>query len=59
VQKEYHNKTITHIFGDNARLGCYFLTLCIFGAGLLRDHLYVATFFLFLIFSFSHPAFFS
>jgi phosphatidylethanolamine N-methyltransferase len=52
VQKEYHNKTITHIFGGNARLGCYFLALCIFGTGLLRDHLYVATFFLFFPYSF-------
>jgi phosphatidylethanolamine/phosphatidyl-N-methylethanolamine N-methyltransferase len=42
AQKEYRNRTITRIFGGNAYLGCYFLTVCIFGAGLLRDHLYVA-----------------
>jgi len=42
ARNEYHNKTITHIFGGNARLGCYFLALCIFGAGLLRDHLYLS-----------------
>jgi hypothetical protein len=40
--KEYRNKTITHIFGGNAHLGCYFLAACIFSAGILRDHLYVA-----------------
>jgi hypothetical protein len=38
---EYHNKTITRIFGGNAHLGCYFLTVCIFSAGILRDHLCV------------------
>lgn len=39
--KEYRNKTITHIFGGNPHLGCYFLAACIFSAGILRDHLYV------------------
>lgn len=38
---EYRNKTITRIFGGNARYGCYFLALCIFSAGMLRDSLYV------------------
>jgi phosphatidylethanolamine N-methyltransferase len=47
VQKEYRNKTITRIFGGNAYLGCYFLTACIFSAGMLRDHLYVAPTFFF------------
>jgi phosphatidylethanolamine N-methyltransferase len=45
AQKEYRNKTITHVFGGNARLGCYFFALYIFSAGRLRDHLYVAHFF--------------
>jgi phosphatidylethanolamine N-methyltransferase len=41
-EQEYRNKTITRIFGGNPRLGCYFLTVCIFGAGILRDHLYAS-----------------
>lgn len=49
-QKEYRNKTITRIFGGNARLGCYFFAGCIFFAGRLRDYLYVANFFLYLSF---------
>ncbi|KAI0270394.1 phospholipid methyltransferase [Gloeopeniophorella convolvens] len=40
ARNEYHNKTITRIFGGNPRAGCYFLTVCIFSAGMLRDHLY-------------------
>ncbi|KAI0350927.1 phospholipid methyltransferase [Trametes cingulata] len=40
ARNEYRNKTITSIFGGNARYGCYFLALCIFSAGLLRDSLY-------------------
>ncbi|KAI0776681.1 phospholipid methyltransferase [Trametes elegans] len=40
ARNEYRNKTITRIFGGNARYGCYFLALCIFSAGLLRDSLY-------------------
>jgi phosphatidylethanolamine N-methyltransferase len=40
--EEYRNKTITRIFGGNPRLGCYFLTVCIFSAGIVRDHLYVS-----------------
>ena len=36
---EYRNKTITRIFGGNARYGCYFLALCIFSAGMVRDAL--------------------
>ena len=45
--KEYHNKTVTRIFCGNARLGHYFLTLCIFSAGMLRDHLCVDSSFFF------------
>ncbi|KAI0334216.1 phospholipid methyltransferase [Cubamyces sp. BRFM 1775] len=40
ARNEYRNKTITRIFGGNARYGCYFLALCIFSAGILRDSLY-------------------
>jgi methylene-fatty-acyl-phospholipid synthase len=40
ARNEYRNKTITHLFGGDARLGCYFLALSIFSAGILRDHLY-------------------
>ncbi|OJT06027.1 Phosphatidyl-N-methylethanolamine N-methyltransferase [Trametes pubescens] len=40
ARNEYRNKTITRIFGGNARYGCYFLALCIFSAGMLRDSLY-------------------
>jgi len=38
---EYRNKTITRIFGGNARYGCYFLAVMIFICGILRDQLYV------------------
>ncbi|VDB88487.1 unnamed protein product [Peniophora sp. CBMAI 1063] len=40
ARNEYHNKTITRIFGGNAYAGTYFLAACIFGCGILRDHLY-------------------
>jgi len=40
AQNEYHNKTITRMFGGNARNGCYFLAVMIFSFGILRDHLY-------------------
>ncbi|KAL0952848.1 hypothetical protein HGRIS_007073 [Hohenbuehelia grisea] len=40
AQNEYRNKTITRIFGGNARRGCYFLALMIFSFGMLRDHLF-------------------
>ncbi|KAF7316611.1 Phosphatidyl-N-methylethanolamine N-methyltransferase [Mycena chlorophos] len=40
AQNEYKNKTITRMFGGNARYGCYFLTLLIFSFGILRDSLY-------------------
>ncbi|KAI0752022.1 phospholipid methyltransferase [Fomes fomentarius] len=40
ARNEYRNKTITRIFGGNARYGCYFLALCIFSAGMVRDGFY-------------------
>ncbi|KAJ6490232.1 phospholipid methyltransferase [Mycena vitilis] len=40
AQNEYRNKTITRIFGGNARYGCYFLALMIFSFGMVRDSLY-------------------
>ncbi|KII90205.1 hypothetical protein PLICRDRAFT_107544 [Plicaturopsis crispa FD-325 SS-3] len=40
AQNEYRNKTITRLFGGNARYGCYFLALLIFSFGILRDSLY-------------------
>ncbi|KAG1797061.1 phospholipid methyltransferase-domain-containing protein [Suillus plorans] len=40
ARNEYKNKTITHIFGGNARYGCYFLAIMIFSFGMLRDNLY-------------------
>ncbi|KAI0084338.1 phospholipid methyltransferase [Irpex rosettiformis] len=40
ARHEYRNKTITRIFGGNARNGCYFLAVAIFSAGILRDSLY-------------------
>ncbi|KAJ7715263.1 phospholipid methyltransferase-domain-containing protein [Mycena metata] len=40
AQNEYRNKTITRLFGGNARYGCYFLAVMIFSFGMLRDSLY-------------------
>jgi len=40
ARNEYRNKTITKIFGGNARYGCYFLAASIFFAGMLRDSLF-------------------
>ncbi|CAL1697729.1 unnamed protein product [Somion occarium] len=40
ARNEYRNKTITRLFGGNARYGCYFLAICIFFAGIIRDTLY-------------------
>jgi hypothetical protein len=40
VDAEYHNKTLTRVFGS-PRAGCYFLAFCIFSCGLFRDHLCV------------------
>ncbi|EIM91821.1 phospholipid methyltransferase [Stereum hirsutum FP-91666 SS1] len=39
ARNEYHNKTLTRLFGS-PRTGCYFLALSIFGFGILRDSLY-------------------
>ncbi|OBZ74874.1 Phosphatidyl-N-methylethanolamine N-methyltransferase [Grifola frondosa] len=40
ARNEYHNKTITRLFGGNAKNGCYFLAVMIFSFGMLRDSLY-------------------
>ncbi|KAJ7157939.1 phospholipid methyltransferase [Mycena crocata] len=40
AQNEYRNKTITRMFGGNARYGCYFLAVMIFSFGMFRDSLY-------------------
>ncbi|GJE89153.1 phosphatidylethanolamine N-methyltransferase family protein [Phanerochaete sordida] len=40
ARNEYRNKTITRMFGGNARRGCYFLAFLIFSFGILRDRLY-------------------
>ncbi|KAF8200304.1 phospholipid methyltransferase-domain-containing protein [Pholiota molesta] len=40
ARNEYRNKTITKIFGGNARYGTYFLAFLIFSFGILRDSLY-------------------
>ncbi|KAK7045496.1 Phosphatidyl-N-methylethanolamine N-methyltransferase [Paramarasmius palmivorus] len=40
ARNEYRNKTITRMFGGNARYGCYFLAVMIFSFGLLRDSIY-------------------
>jgi len=40
ARNEYRNKSITKLFGGNTKYGCYFLALCIFGFGILRDTLY-------------------
>ncbi|EAU87684.1 methylene-fatty-acyl-phospholipid synthase [Coprinopsis cinerea okayama7 len=40
ARNEYHNKTITRLFGGNRKAGCYFLAVMIFSFGILRDYLY-------------------
>ncbi|KAJ3572346.1 hypothetical protein NP233_g3148 [Leucocoprinus birnbaumii] len=40
ARNEYHNKTITRLFNNNPRHGCYFLALLIFSFGIFRDSLY-------------------
>ncbi|KAH9970260.1 phospholipid methyltransferase [Russula compacta] len=40
ARNEHRNKTITRLFGGNAHRGCYFLAVCIFSAGMLRNYLY-------------------
>ncbi|KAG9564739.1 hypothetical protein KCU97_g16973, partial [Aureobasidium melanogenum] len=34
---EYHNKTITKLFGGNSLYGCYALAVTIFTLGIVRD----------------------
>ncbi|KAF8902980.1 phospholipid methyltransferase-domain-containing protein [Mucidula mucida] len=41
ARNEYHNKTITRVFGS-PKAGCYFLAFMIFSFGMLRDHLFNA-----------------
>ena len=38
ARNEYHNKTLTRIFG--AKYGCYLLAVTIFSLGIFRDYLY-------------------
>ncbi|KAJ7085383.1 phospholipid methyltransferase [Mycena belliarum] len=40
AQNEHKHKTITRMFGGNARYGCYFLAVMIFSFGMVRDSLY-------------------
>lgn len=40
ARNEYRNKSITKLFGGNARYGCYALALTIFSLGMVRDALY-------------------
>ncbi|KAE9399379.1 phospholipid methyltransferase [Gymnopus androsaceus JB14] len=41
ARNEHRNRTLTRrVFGGNARIGCYFLAIMIFGFGMLRDSLY-------------------
>ncbi|KAF2722582.1 phospholipid methyltransferase [Polychaeton citri CBS 116435] len=40
ARSEYHNKTITKLFGGNSRYGCYALAVTIFSLGIFRDILY-------------------
>jgi len=38
---EYHNRTISKLFGGNPYYGCYALAVTIFTIGIIRDTLYV------------------
>ncbi|KAL5479054.1 OPI3 [Sanghuangporus weigelae] len=40
ARNEYHNKSLTRLFGGNAKAGCFFLAFMIFSFGILRDSLY-------------------
>ncbi|CCM05950.1 uncharacterized protein FIBRA_08189 [Fibroporia radiculosa] len=40
ARNEFKNKTITRLFGGNAKNGCYFLAVLIFSFGMLRDSLF-------------------
>ncbi|THZ81142.1 phospholipid methyltransferase [Aureobasidium pullulans] len=37
ARSEYHNKTITKLFGGNSLYGCYALAVTIFTIGIIRD----------------------
>ena len=39
VISEYRKKTLTRLFGGNAKVACYFLAVLIFSFGVLRDSL--------------------
>ncbi|TKX22385.1 phosphatidyl-N-methylethanolamine N-methyltransferase [Elsinoe australis] len=40
ARSEYHNKTITRLFGGNSLYGCYALAITIFSLGIIRDAIY-------------------
>ncbi|KAI1662123.1 phospholipid methyltransferase [Daldinia decipiens] len=40
ARREYHNKTLTKLFGGRSQAACYGLALTIFSLGLVRDFLY-------------------
>ncbi|KAH0281640.1 phospholipid methyltransferase, partial [Aureobasidium melanogenum] len=40
ARSEYHNKTITKLFGGNSLYGCYALAVTIFTLGIVRDSIY-------------------
>ncbi|KAF2842443.1 phosphatidylethanolamine N-methyltransferase [Patellaria atrata CBS 101060] len=40
ARQEYHNKTITKLFNNNPRHGCYTLAATIFTLGIIRDLIY-------------------
>ncbi|TIA14893.1 phospholipid methyltransferase [Aureobasidium pullulans] len=40
ARSEYHNKTITKLFGGNSLYGCYALAVTIFTIGIIRDSIY-------------------
>ncbi|KAL2049007.1 hypothetical protein ABVK25_010759 [Lepraria finkii] len=40
ARSEYHNKTLTRLFGRNSLRACYALAITIFSLGLFRDALY-------------------
>ncbi|KAI4204069.1 MAG: hypothetical protein LQ350_001462 [Teloschistes chrysophthalmus] len=40
ARREYHHKTLTHLFNNRSQLACYALALTIFSLGLFRDALF-------------------
>ncbi|KAL8777503.1 MAG: hypothetical protein Q9203_002611 [Teloschistes exilis] len=40
ARREYHHKTLTHLFNHRSQLACYALALTIFSLGLFRDALF-------------------